>query len=423
MKIAFDIVFAIGAGYFLLRARRFDVLTVGFFAAAIYFLPGFFGFVQHPIDFSVLVHDELIDPTYAVMTLVLGMIVLAAVVHDSLVMSVPYGIHMEGTASTPVWALLIGIAGLVMTLLTTGAALMNSDKVTVLAAMNRWCVLWEVGASVAAVMAFQRRQYAVFAAAFLLLLFDVFVGMRVYFALTMVAVMILALWRGGRRRLLFRKKPLMAAAFFMLFIFFYKQLLIPVKMGAWDLVVENLHNESFYTEVVTLSEPFVTQAILNEVIKADYHVGLSHFASIGYQFVFMAPSLGADAVSFNDLFQPKLFPGSLWMGMANNVWAEMWSSGGWTLLGVFIVFHAGVLIMLSRALWIRHPDIRAVLALLSSYWAFYIHRNDLFIELNMMKRVVVISLAAMILAWLSHRMLRRVSPPRRRRAAEPRAVQ
>lgn len=409
MRVAFIVIFAIGAAYFLIKKRRFDFLTVGFFSSAVYFLPGFFGFVQFPIAYGELGRLTLIEPAYAVMIAVLSATLLGAVVYDSFPHRTNYPITLRGTESASVWAVVISVAGLLMTVATMGMALMNPEKGDVLARLNRWSIFWEVGASVAAVMAFRRRYRIVMAIAMLLILVDVFVGIRAHFAIVFIAVLTLWLEDRGRQRFIFRNRLLiLSASIFIAFLFLYKFMFVPVKQGDWVTVRDLVSKESFYVDAVTMSEPFITQSILNEVLKQNFHVGVDHFGSVVYQLGLFAPSLGANVVSFNDLFQPKLFPNAIGWGMSNNIWAEMWSSGGWGLLGAFIIVHVAALAAVSRALRIEDPELRGLAALLSTYWAFYIQRNDVLTQLNLMKRAAVIGAVVIALAWLGHRALRRV---------------
>jgi len=93
------------------------------------------------------------------------------------------------------------------------------------------------------------------------------------------------------------------------------------------------------------------------------------------------------------------------MGMANNIWAEAYSSGGWLFMAAFAALFAGTLGLGSYLLRCRDPVLRAGIALLFTTWAFYIHRNDLHVQLGLEKRIVLLlalcMLASMILAPLA----------------------
>ena len=181
-------------------------------------------------------------------------------------------------------------------------------------------------------------------------------------------------------------------------LFVYKQIFVAIKLGMWDVIADRIQDTDLYTAAIMMSEPFNTQAILNEVVAQDFRVGMGHLRDIFSQFVLFSPELGSAPLSFNDLFQPTLFPSDLDYGMANNIWAEMLSSGGWPLLGLFVAFFVVMLIPGSYLIRSRDPIIAAGTALTFSYWAFYIHRNDLLYQINLEKRTILVWVACVVLS-------------------------
>ena len=345
------------------------------------------------------------------MAIVLAVSIWTAVIYDLFDHRVSYPAQFNAAENIGTMALLIGMAGFALSVVTIGADLLNPDKAVILARFNRWGVLWQNGAAIAAVCSFAYRKWYVFSMAMLLLVFDVFVGIRVNFALTFIALLLIVMEGRGRQRLLFREyKPAMIALLGATFLFLYKSVYEPIKAGDWGQVVFRLSHSNYYIYSITQSEPFITQTILNEVLEQKFHVGFDHFSSILLQFVLFAPSLGATPVSFNDLFQSALFPWAIDWGMANNIWAEMWSSGGWWMLIAFAQIYALILVFLSRMMRVDNPAVRAMIALFAALWAFYIHRNDLFVQVNMSKRVILIggiaTLAALFFWDVTHRFRR-----------------
>lgn len=414
MKTLYAVVAVIGVLYFLLRKRRFDFLTIGYFSALVYFLPALFGVAMSQYGPADPVRSPLVSETYAVMITVILGILIGAIAYDQMPHPAHRHVGLAGTASAGNWALLLGITGCVMTVLTMGVAtLMDTDKNVLLSRINVWLVVWQLGGELAVLFFFCRRQWFLFSVALLVVLGDVFIGFRITFALTFIACFTLWAEGQGRQRFGIQKiRPALLASSVIAFIFLYKVVYIPIKLGLWWMVQERLTSFESYSEMIKTSEPFVTQTILNQVIITNFHVPFDHFASVLYQFMFFAPQLGAKIVSFNDLFQPQLFPNIVDMGMASNIWAEMWSTGGWPLLLLFLVFDVLVLCYLSTLLRIDNPELRAAIAAPAVAWAFYLHRNDVFVESNIIKRHLVFGSVCIIAAMLSHdathRLRRRV---------------
>jgi hypothetical protein len=114
--------------------------------------------------------------------------------------------------------------------------------------------------------------------------------------------------------------------------------------------------------------------------------------------------LGAEVLSFNDLFQPTLFP-DVTYGMASNIWAEMWSSGGWPLLLLFLISYVGMMkpfsILVNKGTIIT----RSTIAVIASYWSFYFHRNEIVYEFALIKRVLLVMIPSLIIAMFIKNMI------------------
>ena len=245
-------------------------------------------------------------------------------------------------------------------------------------------------------------------------LFDIFIGFRIGAAITSIGIFTLWLSRRGRTRILPGCwKQIVLGAIFVAVLFLYKQLIFAVKIGDIDLLKSILSDSNTYILMITNSEPFVTQNILNEITTQSYHVGMEHLSTLVYQFILFSPELGLNVISFDDLYQSALFP-EVDYGMANNIWAEMWSSGGWLLLLFAIFVFIIVLKLFSRLMTSRNTTLRSLIAVMASYWAFYIHRNDVNYQIVLEKRVLLVMVAAIALAYLIRQVALTLKPGLRR---------
>lgn len=395
MQFTFVAVAACGLAYFVLVKRTFDLFALAFVSALVYFLPGFFGYALYPGSF--LSEPVLLAPgTYRVMIAVLAAIWLGAFLFDRIERPDLSRVALADAALATSVILALAALGFLMALLTTGRYLLSPDKATMMPELNRWHLVWVVGAALTMVCAYAERRRLLFWGGALLIAVDVFIGFRSNFAMAMLGVMVLWLGAAGAQRLLRHSLPqLLIGLGLGAVVFIYKFLYVAVKLGNVTGIVERVTDSEFYLSAITYSEPFSTQAILDAVVRSDLQVGMSHFASLLYRLVFFAPALGAESVAFNDLFQPVLFPQAKF-GMASNIWAEMLSSGGWPLLSGFLVLFVVVLGLGSWLLGAGDPHLRGYVALAGSYWAFYVHRNDLVYQIDLERRVLAIFLAGLI---------------------------
>jgi hypothetical protein len=79
-------------------------------------------------------------------------------------------------------------------------------------------------------------------------------------------------------------------------------------------------------------------------------------------------------------------------GIASNIWAEMWSIGGINGVIMFLFFFIIIALLLNQ--WMtRGPSAFAgILALCGMVWVFYIHRNNLQFEGDLLKRYILLFL-------------------------------
>ncbi|MCB1033847.1 MAG: hypothetical protein KDD47_08455 [Acidobacteria bacterium] len=396
MQGVFLMVAALGACYFAFARRRFDFLTLGYLSALVYFLPGFAGYCRMPETIFSEFREpvELVDQVYAVFILVLGILTLTAMVTDRL----PQRRLRWRALPAPQLALtiLLGLAllGFAGTLLSAGRLLLSDEKNLIVAEVGRWRVLWVNCAALGALLAFALRRWWALAATMLLLLADLYVGFRNNLALTTISLFVLWLNGQGRQRLALSNLRAALAGLVTAVVFFaYKFLYVPIKQGNWGELSFRLTDWDYLSRGLSYSEPFVTQTILNEVMLRRFRIGLEGFGELFYNLVPFAPAFGLKATLISTRFREELFPGTPG-GLGSNIWAEMWSRGGWPLLIFFALAFAFSLYLASEALEHRDPLWLSLVALNGSYWAFYLHRNTLGYQTTLHKRLIALWLIA-----------------------------
>lgn len=403
MQLLLFLVAGGGLSYFLAAHRRCDLFTLAFVSSCVYFLPGFFGSVPDGVYGDVRVPLE--PETYAVMTTVLGAILAGAWCWD------PSGAVADRDAPdrpdpvAPQVAFLFAVVGLAMAIQAGGSALFSASKIDVMAALSRWFLLLAIAASLALVLSFLQRQWIWFAASGGLLLFTVYVGFRWPCAMAVISVFLVHLHRQGCQRLAVRHRTsLLLICGATVFFFAYKFIYTRVKLGQMDSVAQSLADPEFYIASVTGSEPFATQMVLNEVLRSGFQTDAGYILqSVAAQFTLFSGEFGLEFVNFNELFQPQLFA-DVHYGLAANIWAQMLAAGGWSLfLGFLAVF---VCALRLGSVWLATSRMatRAGVAVGAAYWSFYIHRNDLGNELNLLKRVLLVWLAMILVSEALHRL-------------------
>jgi len=390
MRIIFSCVYLFGTIYFLRRERRLDFFTIGFFSGCFYFLPGLFGFVFtfSRMDLQSLT-EEILPQTYFVMTLVLVALLVSSFFFDRKYMTAPVPkmqVPFEGSPEK--WATVLAIVGFAMSLVTSGRHLLDQDKAQMLLYLDRWSILWEIGATAGLVLAYASKNRRAFGICTLMLLADCYVGFRVNLILAAISVVVYAQSAKGPIQICRQRRALVLAGLFVTFGFLYQPIGSLAKAGDWGQIKEVIINPDFYAAQFIVSEPFVVQTTLNEVIGTNLHVGPGHLSSLLYVLVPFGNELGGKVVTFNDLFQERLFPG-LEFGMAQNIWAQAWSIGGLFVVGIFVLFYVAGVWQGSRGLYSQSKYWRTFSALVFTPWAFYLYRNDLLYQFIMERRILV----------------------------------
>lgn len=413
VRVYYILVALAGTGYFLAARRRIDGFTVAFFAALVYFLPALAGYTlspttpSSPIKLPVAIEPEAI----AIMTVVVALITAGGMLWDAWDRDRPSPAWALEDSSLATWiALGVGALGVLVTVVESGPAVFTGDKREVIELVGRGHLLWQMGATLGTVLAFTRRDRAGGLAGWTLLVLDMWIGFRYAFATTLIAVGLLWLSRPVPFRLgVLRPRYWVAILAGGLFVISYQNLKEPLRAGDWPEIAERVSNPLWYLNGVLTSEPFTTQTVLNEVVRTDFRTGSDHLFAAANHLLLFTPDLGGEVVRFNGLYQPALFP-LVDHGLANNIWAQMWSAGDWPLLVAF-----GLVFVLGLAAWsrlLRSPDpaIQAYAAVALAYWGFYVHRNELLGIVGSQKQLLLVTAACLVLAIVVAGVARRPRP-------------
>jgi hypothetical protein len=372
------------------KRRRFDLPALAFFCAAIYFLPGITGNVILPLTAGGLwIEQPIIPQAYGVYVLVLGATLAAAHICD----------RMETGPEPEPWrkadfeflghiATIGAIVGFIWCVAQNGSELLLT-KEEFLPKLSPGYKLWTDGATFGAIIAFAGRRKILFAICVTLLVLDLYIGFRINAAMAVVCILFYQLHCKGHGRIFIEHFKLALIALPSVFILLlYKQVVAVIKLGRWDLLFKNISNPENYRFAVFQSEPYVTQLVLHETLRQHFHTDPSHLFIAVSQIIPFGTSLFGRVTTYDELFHHALFSG-YWSNLANNFWAEMWSSGGWLLvLGAALMF-GFLLVVGERCLRTSSGVLKIFWIYFWTYFAFYIHRNDLVYQIYLQRRAFI----------------------------------
>lgn len=385
--LVYIIISCVGFYYFLLNNRKFDFLSVGFVSQQIYFSPCVVYYFTnnsliYPVENGVYICGFLI---------ILSMLIFSFRLHSVKPrnkLKIDFAFEYHAFFST-----ILALIAFFISFYESGNVLFSGAKSEVLESISRFYIIWSISAIYGLITSFILKNKIYFVINSILILMTVFIGFRSIAAIAVISLLVIyfSSKRESVNILVSHYKSVIFGLFFGCFFLIYKGLYIAIKFGNYDVVSQKLLDKQFYIDVLSNAEPFGIQMIFSDVLKYDYFIGLENLNRIILMITVFSNDLGIDARSFNDYFQNDLY-GNVGYGMGSNVWAHMYSSGGWLLLLMFIILYAISLRWLSYKIYYSNLEYVPFFVLLGSYWAFYIHRNDLFYQLGLEKRVLIIFL-------------------------------
>jgi hypothetical protein len=392
-------------GYVAIKKRRVDWFSVAAAAAAIYFAPGFGGFVTDP---DLRRSHEVVGHTYLVFCLVFMSIGIGAIYEDFAPQRVKKEFRRISVASddraVANVVLIIAIVSLVLSVAQMGDLVWASEKEVSMSTHGRWLIAYEFSVCFAFLTYFASGARTASVIAGLLILPTIFFGYRTAAVMTFVAAMMIQL-RGMERVALIRKWPIIVLVAATLYgAVFFKTIQFGIKFGLetgqWSVLLNTLDTENLYQDALFNSEPFIVQNTLNEVVKSSFSVGVEQLESLAAVFVPFGNELGMSGKGFNDYFQPALFS-DVDYGLAANIWAQAYSLGSLSTVLIFCLVFVGVTRKINAIYARASGHGLAGIALAGAYWCFYIHRNDLLYEALLLRRVLMV----FVIGWFVSRGL------------------
>jgi hypothetical protein len=437
MQALFLAVAILGAFYFVAR-RRIDPMTVAFGASLIYFAPAFFGISRFSYGVGYGAYDQVTEPgAYWAMIIVLGTVGAVSLAVDRLPVGQVVVAPFERLIAPVLLTVALG-AGAV-SLFTVGRNYLCVDKQLTLDHIDKWYYYAAYAVPLGLLAAVCSKQWLIASICAVMLAADIFIGFRTDAAVSFISILVLFggwLFQGRGRAATFVAILILGGAGF----FMVKELSYNIKTlgSVWcapsatsmmpkiapapaappssakvmGQIGRMVFDPSTYMNAIANSEPFVIEALLNEVVRTNFKTDPSY---LSHQLLTGLP--GGESIfkldlgpvpSFESFYRPALFP-DVPFGMAANPWAQAFAAGGLGMVFVFALGYALLVGGLSWLYWRSGGALRGGILVTAVWIAFYFHRNDLMTEVGILKQTVYTFLVACLLAWATWLALRRVS--------------
>jgi hypothetical protein len=426
---------ALSVTLFFLWRKRLDPLAVALGSSLVYFTPGLLGMMLFSFEQGSRWYTEPIAATtYVVMGIVLVALAACAAIVDLVPARGTYAVSFQ--SKVPGVLLAFAIVAAAISIKHTGVYFLCLDKSIVLQKIDAWYSYATLSASLCVAAAFGLRQRIILFVGFAFLIADVYAGFRTAVAISLLAIMMLSgdsLFRGWKTATAFLVTVLLVGSAF----FIGKHLITPVRYatasycetrlaldkaaGVSTVQVNKVPTTPGLTTMEYLatavgrysqpgsrlsmfvqSEPFVIQAMLNEVVRNNFQTDAGYLVGQLLSALPLGESVfgidSASIVTFNSRAQPVLFP-DVNFGMANSPWAQAYAAGGLWMVGAFALVYGAILGVMTLLFWRTEGALKTGVAVIAVWIGFYFHRNDIFVEVVYLKHVTYIFCASLAVAW------------------------
>lgn len=399
--IIYMVMLSLGVTLLMRRGMNINVWWIAFFSTTIYSLPVAFG----RDAFNNSAGFEASVMMLIVMLGSLSCAVLSRTEKKSLLLG-----HAPPSFAERVVPVLFVMASFVsfsLILANYGSKIFFVHK-TESGVSGQFYVFWRLTATLAVISCMLTKRKLLLMAALVPLSATLFAGDRTAVGITLISSAWLLL-QGKKISPLASGLVVCASLLIGVFLFFGKTFQAQWASGTFTSMPDLVRAvASQGTDAVVRTEPFAVFGVLDALVDLPQHPPGSLLLEVAAQFLIFPSYFGFQSSSFNDFFQPILFPGFRERSMAYSFWGEGYVRGGWLGFTAFLCVYLWVLRLFDKLSQNKSLLIRLASCVGGAYWAFYIHRNSLVSILAYERQIIVFCVSVffvfVVLRWFNRRV-------------------
>ncbi len=247
-----------------------------------------------------------------------------------------------------------------------------------------------------------------------ILLFTLFLGIRSYFVIGTLSYALLYMAQLRNIQLFKLWKVGVWLIVFGIIATMYRAIYTIIKKGDFQHIILLLTTKEFYLEkVFTLPhEIYIVFSTLNISVSSNLRLGIEF---VWYQIVNFIPLMNnlfnVPEVRYSKVIMEEFYFESKF-GMASNIWAEMYSSGGLILVVIFALIWLQMIKYFNLFL-INENKIGIFFIPFGIYFAFYINRLSFALAIGDVKYIIFISFISMTIYHIMLKPFMKKRPSRR----------
>lgn len=231
-----------------------------------------------------------------------------------------------------------------------------------------------------------------------IMIFTLFLGIRSFFVIGIISYVITLLSHYGKTALFRKWKYGLTLGFIMIIATIYREVYFIIKRGDFEYVFTLLTSKDFYQSKVFVlpHEIYIVFSTLNISLSQKLNLGLEF---ILYQILDFIPFMGVvfelPELKYSKVIMEEFYSESQF-GMGSNIWAEMYSSGGFILVLVFALIWVGIIKILNY-MYLKRMRLSVFFIPFGIYFIFYINRLSFSLAIGDLKYVVFIYILSLLI--------------------------
>lgn len=408
MQNIFILLSIIGALYFIFIKKGFNIFSLAYFSAIIYFCPLYFGYIKEPTlvgDKYMSIEREINNNVYLV-----GIIVLLSIFIGALFLRNKNTIKHKkeymnlGTKIFLFYFTIFLWGALIYIYIINGGAIF-SGKLDVLGKSQISSIFLRSSTVYFVASCLSKNKFYI-TSSILIFLISFFIGIRSFVAIGILAYLLILM--SNRKEPLYRlikPKLLILVVLFGYIMINGKYIYSNFQVDGFKKLLDVIFDYKITLENIKKSEPFTTQMILNKTIEYDFHVGILVLKDALIDFFYIDKLYHLHAINFNSVFTNTFFK-EINYGLGYNIWAEAISIGGLFYLIVFCIIFSTTLYFLDMMINnVYSIEFKSLISVIAAFTAFYIHRNSLSNILTINKTIMIFIVAIILLSMVTKKIL------------------
>lgn len=373
------------------KGRVFDFISLGFLSLQIYFMPILFQLFGQCTPYGCL-KEEIV---YISIFLMICMVFFSFLKLNDKRIEIKPVVDIKFFS---IAALLLASLSFLYIIYSSSGKIFLDSKSEMSGYLGYGFIIWSFS-SILAFLGFYSIKNKFFTLlSFSFICITIYIGFRSTAAIAIISIFLLM---SKEYKLSINKIKLQHVFLFLFVVFFffiYKGIYTAIKFDNYELVFTRLSDYQYYIDSFLDAEPSIISYIMSEVLSEELQAPKEQIYNIFLSFGLFG-SLFPDLDTFNDIIQPRYFPGVHW-GAGSSVWANVFALTGWIGLFTFCFIYCFTLYAFSSLYKKLDGTYLIILTVIATYWGFYIHRNDLSYQINLEKRVIITAILIIIMAYI-----------------------